>query len=266
MITPSQTNEVRIGYQHSPVAFAYGNNFSETGGVQVLYAGVTSPIMTSTNFPQGRNTPVRQYIDNYAWVKGNHQMRFGGEFRQVVADSFLYNTVYPRVTVGTNGANADGLSTTNLPGISAAELIIANDEFENITGMLGTIGQGFNHTSPTSGYVAGVQENYTPIQNSLAFYGQDNWKIRRNLTVFYGVRWEYQGPYNARNGLVLLPQNNISTLMGPTPVTGSPVGNLFHPGLLGWRYEPATYAAGRQQRTAHHQSPTGQLRPVRGIA
>ena len=56
---------------------------------------VTSPVMTITNFPQGRNTPVRQYIDNYAWVKGNHQMRFGGEFRRIVATSFLYNTRVP---------------------------------------------------------------------------------------------------------------------------------------------------------------------------
>ena len=231
VITPNQTNEVRIGYQHSPVAFAYGNNFSESGGIQLNYGTtLTSPIETSTNLGQGRNTPVRQYIDNYAWVKGNHQIRFGGEFRQVVADSYVYNTVYPRLTIGTNSGNSDGLSTANLPGISTAELNLANIVFTSITGMMASISEGFNHTSPTSGYVPNVPENYTPVQQNLAFYLQDAWKIRRNLTVQYGVRWEYQGPYNARNGLVLLPQNNLSTLFGVTPITGSPVGNLFTPG------------------------------------
>ncbi len=266
VITPNQTNEARVGYQHAPVDFAYGNNFSETGGVQIAYAGVTSPIMTSTNFPQGRNTPVRQYIDNYAWIKGNHQFRFGGEFRQVVADSFVYNTVFPRVTIGTNGANADGLSTSNLPGISAAELIIANDVFENITGMLGTIGQGFNHTSATSGYVAGVPENYTPVQNSMAGYVQDNWKIMRNLSVFYGVRWEYQGPYNARNGLVLLPENGIQTLLGPTPAGNSPVGNLFQPGLLGGDMNPQLTLQGGNYGSPSTNRQLANFGPFAGIA
>ncbi len=235
-ISPTMTNEVRIGYQHAPVGFAYGYNFSDTGGNQIAYATVTSPVMTSTNFPQGRNTPVQQYIDNYGWVKGNHQMRFGGEYRRDLATSYFYNTVYPRVIIGAgtnlNAANPDNLSTATLPGISAAELTLAQAIFGNDTGLLGSISQGFNHTSPTSGYASGIPEVYTPIQQNFAYYGQDSWKIRRNLTFTYGVRWEYQGPYDARNGLVLLPQNNLSTLFGVTPITGSPVANLFQPGNI----------------------------------
>jgi hypothetical protein len=233
-ISPTMNNEVRIGYQHAPVGFAYGYNFSNTGGNQIAYATVTSPIMTSTNFPQGRNTPVQQYLDNLGWVKGNHQMRFGGEYRRDLATSYLYNTVYPRVIIGAgtnlNASNPDNLSTATLPGISAAELNLAQAIFGNDTGLLGNISQGFNHTSPTSGYASGIPEIYTPIQQNFAFYGQDSWKVRRNLTVTYGVRWEYQGPYDARNGLVLLPQSNLSGLFGPTPITGSPVNNLFQPG------------------------------------
>ena len=232
VLTPSTTNEFRFGLTRSPVSFAYGNTFAETGGAQINYATVTSPIETSTNFPQGRNTPVRQFMDNYAWVKGNHQMRFGGEYRYVAATSYLWNTVFPRVTIGSNASNPNNLSTATLPGISAAELNLAQSVFANVTGLLGSVSQGFNHTSPSSGYVPGVPEQYTPIQQNFAFYGQDSWKMRRNLTVQYGLRWEYQGPYDARNGLVLLPQNNLSTLFGATPINGSPVGNLFQPGNL----------------------------------
>ncbi len=243
VINSTQTNEVRIGYQHAPVAFAYGNTFPESAGVQLSYPSIngltiTNPIETTTNLPQGRNTPVRSYADNYAWVKGNHQMRFGGEYRQTVADSYVFNRVFPVLTLGTNANNPDNLSTANLPGISASELNAANLIFSAITSQLGSITQGFNHTSPTSGYVAGVPENYTPVQQNLAFYAQDSWKIRRNLTLQYGVRWEYQGPYDARNGLVLLPQNGLSSLFGPTPITGSPVGNLFQPGLTGGDMNP----------------------------
>jgi len=225
VLNEHMTNEFRFGFQRAPVSFAYGNMFTETGGAQVAYSTVTSPIQTTTNLPQGRNTPERQFIDNYAWVKGTHQMRFGGEYRWLLADSYFWNTVYPRVSLGTNPANPNNLSTATLPGISAAELTLANSIFSDITGMLGSIAQGFNHTSPTSGYVAGKPENYTPVQQNLAFYWQDAWKARRNLTFQYGTRWEYQGPYDARNGLVLLPQNNVASLFGPTPI-----GAYFQPG------------------------------------
>jgi hypothetical protein len=221
----TKTNEVRVGFQRAPVSFAYGNTFGETGGAQIAYQTVTSPIMTSTNFPQGRNTPSRQFIDNFAWVKGDHQLRFGGEYRWLVANSYLYNAVFPRVSLNSNAANPDGLSTATLPGISASELALAQAIFHNITGMMGTVQAGYNHTSPTSGYVAGVPQQYTPVQQNLAFYTQDSWKVKRNLTIQYGTRWEYQGPYDARNGLVLLPQNAVKDLYGPTPI-----GSLFQPG------------------------------------
>ena len=138
-----------------------------------------------------------------------------------------------------------------LPGISAAELTIANAIFvERSPACSAPSAQGFNHTSPTSGYVPNVPEQYTPIQQNLAFYGQDNWKIRRNLTLHYGVRWEYQGPYNARNGLVLLPQNNISESVRPDPghrFAGRQSVPARHSAP---RHEPASDAAGRQQRAS----------------
>jgi Carboxypeptidase regulatory-like domain len=231
-ISPVQTNEFRVGYTYSPVAFVYGYNFADTGGNQVAYSTVTSPVMTSTNFSQGRNSPIWQYIDNYAWVKGTHQMRFGGEYHRNTATTYVDNTLFPRTVLGTNPSNPDNLSVSTLPGISAAELTLANSVFVNDVGLLGSISQGFNHTSPTSGYVSGVPEQYTPIQQNMAFYAQDTWKIRRNLTLQYGVRWEYIGAYNTRDGLVLQPQNRLTSLFGPTSDTGSPVSNLFQPGNI----------------------------------
>jgi Carboxypeptidase regulatory-like domain len=225
VINASQTNEFRVGYQRAPVNFLYGYNFADTGGYQVSFATATSPILTSTNLPQGRNTVSRQVIDNYAWVKGSHQMRFGAELHQLDATTYVYSRLYPVVTLGTNAVNSNNLSATTLPGISAAELTIANGIFNDAVGLLGSQAEGLNHTSPTSGYVPGVPQQYTPITHNFAAYWQDSWKIRRNITLQYGVRWEYDGPYDVRNGLVLLPQNNVAGLFGPTPV-----GGYFAPG------------------------------------
>ena len=227
VFSPTLTNEARVGYQRAPVAFAYPNDFSETGGFQINTAGVlTNPILTSTNLPQGRNTPVRQAIDNVAWIKGDHQVRFGGEYHLQLANSFLYNSVFPLVQLGNNTANPDGLSSGVFPGgISSSDLTRAQTIFDTITGLYSTVQRGYNHTSPTSGYVPGVPQSYNPIQQNFAWYVQDGWKIRRNLNIQYGVRWEYEGPYDERAGLVLLPSNGIQGAFGPTPV-----GQFFSPG------------------------------------
>jgi hypothetical protein len=48
--------------------------------------------------------------------------------------------------------------------------------------------------------------------------------MKSNFTLQYGVRWEYQGVFDDRSGLVLLPQQQTQGLFGPTPV-----GGLFNP-------------------------------------
>lgn len=218
VLASNKTNEARFGLTRAPVGFNYPYNFSDTFGYQVSTAGsLSNPILTSTNLPQGRNTPVRQVIDNFGWVKGDHNMRFGGEYRLILADSYFYNTVYPLVQLGSNSANPDGLSTASFPGgISAGDLGRAQSVFDTITGLLSSVSQGFNHTSASSGFVPGSPRITHPIQQNMAFYAQDSWRVRKGLTVQYGVRWEYQGVFDDRTGLMLLPQTHTSGLWGPT--------------------------------------------------
>lgn len=244
----NKTNEVRAGYQRAPVAFNLFNDFTETGGFQLNVPRVTDPTLISTNLPQGRNTPVRQVMDNFAWVRGRHQIRFGGEFRQVVANSFFFNTVVPLVNFGTNSANPNGITATRFPGgISAGDLARASDTFNIVTGMLGSIQQGFNHTSPSSGFVPRTPRVVDPIQNNISFYAQDSFKVRPDLTLQYGARWEYQGVFDLRNGLVLLPKDGEAGLFGPAGT-----GNFFSP-----RATPAAadtlldFAGGRNGKRVH---------------
>jgi hypothetical protein len=258
----NKTNELRWGMQRAPVGFNLYNDYSTSGGYQFDFSSVTDPTLVTQNLPQGRNTPVRQWTDNFAWVRGSHSWRFGGEFRQIMADNYFYNVVVPRIAFGSNSANPNGITAASFPGgISSGDLTRANNIFNDITGLLSLVQQGFNHTSPTSGFVKGVPRIFDPIQNNLSFYLQDSWKVRPNLTLQYGTRWEYQGPFDVRNRLVLLPQDGLSGLYGPAGL-----GNLFNPVATPVMNDSLLNFAGGRNGRLLHQRDINNFAPFFGFA
>ncbi len=222
----NKTNEIRAGYQRAPIEAKLFEQYKDTGGFQLNVAnGFTDPTITSTVFPQGRNTPVRQLLDNFTWMKGKHTLLLGGEYRRVEGDFYVYNVVVPRITLGSNSANPNGIVASKFPGgISSGDLARAGNVFNAVTGLLGSIQQGFNFTSPASGFVPGVPRKIDPLQHNFSFYLQENFKVRLNMTLQAGMRWEYQGVYDVRNRLVLLPKDGEAGLWGPAGIN-----NLFNP-------------------------------------
>ncbi len=222
----NRTNNASFGISRAPVDFILTDpGYSDTGGYQINTGGNLSNIsVTSTNLPQGRNTPVWEAHDDFGWVRGHHNITFGGVYRQVRATNYLYNAVIPNVNLGTSSTNPDSLSARVPGGLTSAALTAASSVFDTLTGLISSTVQGFNHTSATSGYVAGRPRLFTPIQHNFGFYGQDSWKFRPNLTITAGLRWEFQGVFDTRDGLVLQPDDRMLGVFGPAGV-----GNVFNP-------------------------------------
>ena len=221
----TKANTARFGLQRAPVTFTIGDNFAGSNGLQVAVpnsfsitstSGITEPSIVSTNLPQGRNTPVRQIVDNFSWIKGHHNLEITGEWRWILSNNFFFNTIPQLIQLGNNPANPDGIVASKFPGgIGSGDLTNASRVFDLVTGLLGSTSEGFNHTSPTSGYIAGTPRLTTPSQQNYASSVQDNWKIWPNLTLQLGVRWEFQGPFDLRNKLILQPDDRIGGLFGP---------------------------------------------------
>jgi hypothetical protein len=77
--------------------------------------------------------------------------------------------------------------------------------------------------------VTGVPTSLTSYvrDSDYAFFVQDNYKLKPNLTVNLGLRWEYFGPFHEKNG------NLATTVLGPSPnqLTGLKVrlgGDLYN--------------------------------------
>jgi hypothetical protein len=94
-------------------------------------------------------------------------------------------------------------------------------------GLFGSSSQTLNVTSPTSGFVPGATRQRDFKQRAVSLYAQDQWRARRNLTLNYGLRWEFQGVPYETNGIAIQPTNGIAGLYG---ISG--LNNLFKPGTL----------------------------------
>jgi hypothetical protein len=195
-------------------------NFAIAG--QGTSAGTSNPggLIRANSATNGRGQPYTAYslsfIDNLTWTKTNHNYKFGVEFRP--------NRMY---TDRLGGATFVFNSLTDFLANRAASVQYLGDESD---------------PSPFNGGITGQRLAKSEYYIG---YAQDEWKIRPNLTLNYGLRYEYFTPlYEARDGQVFFDITN-GTLRPSTkdqnPLKGNK--NNFGPRFaLTW--SPAPNAAG----------------------
>jgi hypothetical protein len=208
--TGTITNEARFGFNLAPAFFQTGQKF----GSYVLDDTTLAFTDPNPNFlPQGRNTRTWTGLDNASFTKGNHTIKFGGSVSRITIFNQNEFGFYPTYSLGFSTGNQDAFLASDMPGTtpgttysgSAADYANAAALATNVAGILATVSQTFNATSQTSGYKT-APENRNYRQNQYAIYAGDSWRVSPRLTVSYGLRWDYYGPVDERDGLVLLPE------------------------------------------------------------
>lgn len=221
------TNEVRVGHQRAPVGFLRD---SQPSTPFLVLNSVTN--FDNTFLSQGRNTLVYQYIDNFTLTSGTHTFRMGTDIQSVTAITFNDTGINQTINIGTNSANGTGIlasAFTALPTGATGTAIVtrAQSVYSDLVGLLGSSNKVFNVSSPTSGFDPAATRQRDFKQRSVSLYMQDQWRAKRNLTLNYGLRWEFQGVPYERNGIAIQPANGVAGLFG---ISG--LNNLFAPGSL----------------------------------
>ncbi len=106
-----------------------------------------------------------QWSDSISKILGRHSLKFGGDVRRQRFDQILYFDVNGEFFV-------DGTSTNTTLGDIFSDYML---------GFPGSYGQG-------SAQVENVRST------GLYLFAQDSWKIKPNLTLNYGLRWELNTP------------------------------------------------------------------------
>jgi Carboxypeptidase regulatory-like domain len=194
VLKPTLLNEFKVGYNgalsriNGLAPTVNGIDFSKislniAGSVagfalpgQGANAGVATPggLVRANSATNGSGQPYTPYslsfIDSLNWTRGSHSFKFGGEVRAIrMWTDRIGGTTYTWSSI--NNFLANSLQSTQFLGDVSAP----SPFFNNSTGQ----------PEARQTYYIG--------------YGQDEWKIRPNLTLNYGLRYEYYTPLKEKD-------------------------------------------------------------------
>jgi trimeric autotransporter adhesin len=219
------TNNLRFDFNRTRTStlnlYAYNNDI--TGGLGI--AGVSTnpfdwglPNLSFTNFaslqdtaPQLLRNQTYTISDYDVWNHGKHTWRWGGDFRRVE----------PNTETVSNGRGTFLFSGINTSVIGANGNPVAGTGYDFADFLLGLPQQ----TSVQYGY-----DSYHFHGNYWDLYAQDEWKMRSNLTLNLGLRYEYVSPLAEENNLIA----NLDVSPGVlNPALGTPSVAVVLPGQVG---------------------------------
>jgi hypothetical protein len=210
-------NEARVGYNrlYQPTfpgdlntpASGYGLNTGVsgpfTGGLpRIGFAGAFVPGLGGFKWPkfQGPDS-ITQFIDHVSYTVGTHAIKFGGELHRDGVNGGAFGNARGSITFLGGGAIGTGAGST------ALEDFFAGDPFK-----------------------ASVQvgDPRRDIHNwAYGLFVQDDWRVKKNLTINYGVRYEFStvmkeahnllGNFdpNSPTGLIQAGMNGVSGPYNP---------------------------------------------------
>jgi hypothetical protein len=194
VISSRAVNELRftgqtLDFGFDPTAATLKNPFANLPAFQVSGLDNASFGGIVTGFPQDRNHSVFQYQDAFSLTIGHHNLKMGADVTHLgITDGVPFNSR------GSVFYNAGG----DCSAIQLATCTALANYLDDFSGKGGNATKQFGVS----------QVSYAQTQQ--AYYLQDEWKLRPNFTLTYGLRYEFQGiPFN----VLPFPGVNVKTAL-----------------------------------------------------
>ncbi len=201
--SPTEINEVRFGYSRfrtsfnsadatpgnpnfiDPAALGLDMGTGHVGLPEIDFNGDLENLgATAYSVPRGRVSETFQVLDNFTLTHGRNTFKFGGEFHRYDVQSFNDNLERGLLDVNT----CFTLPDNSCPKLDPNDSIV-NELANFYIGNIFAIGN------------IGNTQRFT-FNNNLGFFAQDEIRVRPNLTITAGLRWEYFSPLSEKHNLL----------------------------------------------------------------
>ena len=181
-----------------------------------------------------RNNPVYQFTDNLNWVKGHHTVTIGGTYLHTSFYSHTFGTAgVPQYNLGVvaadpiNNVLRNALTNVNTTG---NDINNALNLYALLTGRVTSISVATQVDEETHRYIQYAETMQRYAFTTFGLYAQDSFRVRPDLTLNFGLRWQFDGDIHSGNDLLSQPSGD--NFYGPSTA-------LFQPGVLNGNQNPA---------------------------
>lgn len=230
VLSPRVVNELTLGYSRWEFLFTQGEAnplFPNTP----RFTFNNSDVDYTANPRTYRAVSTPQIVENLSVITGRHVFRFGANLRfyqhndrrgDVGGTSLTPSISLSRTTRPPVGFNFPAVASATRAGIAAVDLNRLQGMVNDLLGIPAGLTQVFMgdlRSDTFSPFRAGEKAVNLWVQGQRAkqynFYAQDEWKVRRNVTLSYGVRWELNPPPAEAGDRVYVPDKSIDGREGP---------------------------------------------------
>ncbi|MCS7025111.1 MAG: TonB-dependent receptor [Bryobacteraceae bacterium] len=239
VLSPRLVNELTLGFSRWRFLFTQGEAnplFPNTP----RFTFNNSDVDYTANPRTARTVTTPQINENLSFLTGKHVLRFGASMRfyqhndqrgdvggtSLTPSISLSRTVRPPV-----GFNFPAQVSATTPGISAVDLNRLQGMVNDLLGIPAGLTQVFMGDLRSDTFLPFRSGDKVTLwaqgqrTKQFHFYAQDEWKVRRNVTLSLGLRWELNTPPTEAGGRVYVPNKSIDGREGP--VTFVPAKRWF---------------------------------------
>jgi Carboxypeptidase regulatory-like domain len=220
ILTPTLINNFTFGYTRQGLAYS-----GTPGDAFQLYPLDELQNFSSAARSNGRILPVKNIVDTLTWTKGKHTISTGLNFRVMTNNKFTYAQSYPTFGFSTNVAVGLGediytdltnymVAKTGNPNFALANTYADASAMGILLGLVNNVQVTYQVGKGGTLLPQGAPDARAFSMREYEGFVSDQWRVSRELTLTFGLRYTNDPPPYEANGLQVAPNIGLNQYFG----------------------------------------------------